>query len=122
MQSTNQPTGPQTPGPDNPDDLYGGTYLSARDWTAGDTTGAIIGTSTVKFPGRDGADAVRKVVIDVENMPALIVVNKTSYRLLVAKFGNNLTEWLGKSVLIRKLPTNKGDMFHVSPANSQAGK
>ena len=76
-----------------------GSFLAAEDIHE-DTTAVISGVSDTTFEGRDGGAPRRRLILDFEDLPARLSLNKVNAESLINKFGDETDDWVGRTIVL----------------------
>jgi hypothetical protein len=88
------------------DDIYGGNYMAAKDVPEGKTMDVIATSITV----RTAKEGEKPKLVATLNIGKDLAINKTNAKRLATKFGNDYTQWVGKSFkLVRSFTTYSGE-------------
>jgi hypothetical protein len=87
-------------------ELYSGNFITAAELPAGRRVPAVIAAAEIEAIGQDQQNklVLRLKAHDGRPWPRGVVLNKTNALVLAAAFGDDTTDWLGRSIEVWKEP------------------
>lgn len=100
-------------------DLYRKPIMTAKRFKEREVKAKIIDAYAEMMKNSKQGDP-EKLVLELENKEFRVALNKTNALALASKFGEDYSEWVGKTVRITKIATKFGnddvDGLKVEPA------
>ena len=107
----------------NINEIYGGNYLKCADLQGREHTVTIESWVVREFPGQNGQQSRRKVVLAFRGAQKQLVVNATNGAAIAFLYGPDTEEWIGKQITLFPAKTQFGsgmtDCIRVKPPESR---